>query len=189
MAVGAIGAIFALCLMRSAWWPSRGWQTSIGLLAVGVVLYAPTLLQPFWQRKSLKIAFRSLLGMAVVFLFAGGMLALPLDAGGLFARVVFLAVFQFVSRETLRHRARFTPDPCDRCEGRVYPFCKDNKPRVVAMLESLREEATPEDYPVVAFASALAEETGTPNEVDIEILSFRSTATPGKGRCHGASLA
>jgi hypothetical protein len=185
---GAVLASLSILLLSGEWLVAgRGWWGSAWFLCSGVILYAPSLIQPFLQHKAFTLASRSSLGAAIVLLLVGGLFLPPLDAVGFIARGLFLVVFRGVYRATLRFRERFTPDPCLRCGNAVYPFCKDNRPRLVALLEALRRRAGPEDVAIVAFATALAAETPSANEVEVEILSLRPSGEADSPSCHRRS--
>lgn len=170
-----------------------GWRAGLTAVACGLVLYLPTLRQPFWQWKPYKIVARFLLGASIVALLTGGLVLLPADPVGLVARIVFVTVFLAVFRATLRQRARCTPDPCMRCGSAVYPFCRDNRPRMTSLVEELRRRAGPDDAAFVSFAAALAGEAT--DGVTVEVTSLRSIAAgtdvrgPCRGACHGRAAA
>lgn len=160
------------------------WQNAVTALNWGVMLYLPTLLQPYFQWKPYKIVARFLLGMAVVSILAGGLVLPPLDPLGLIARGMFVPIFWFVFKATLRQRARYTPDPCSRCSPAMYPFCENNRPRAAALLAELRRRAEPEDEAFVAFAAALAGENNAVARVEITQLQSLAASKPHGRACH-----
>lgn len=181
----AAGMIVATCLLGAVWISGLrgpvGWPAACGGISLGLALYLPTLVQPFWQRKAFKMSARLLLGVAVVVLLAAGLLLSPWNLAGIGFRCGFITTFWLVYRATLRYREMFTPDPCDRCSPAVYPFCVGNRNRVVASLAELKQAAGPEDAEFVAFASALA---GERSEVAVEITSLRAIAGFSASTCH-----
>lgn len=187
-----LGAGLVIASATCAWLKVQGcmgfeWLSAVTALGSGVMLYLPTLLQPYCQWKPYKIMARFLLGMGVVGILAGGLLLPPLDSLAVVTRVVFVPIFWLVFKATLRQRARFTPDPCSRCSPAMYPFCENNRPRVAALLTELRRRAKPEDKAFVAFATALAGEDNLAARV--EIMPLRSLAAAGAHRqsCYAAS--
>lgn len=184
MSAGAIaGAVCAATVARSDMAPS-GWIGTAATVSCGVLLYAPTLAQPFCQRKTFKIVARTLLGLAVVCLWIGGMMLPPIDAPGVLARLVFVLAFRQVYVTTLSLRATHTPDPCLQCGTTTYPFCKDNQPRVAHLVADLRRTATPADAAFVEFAAQLAGVCSPRHSVDI--LQQRSAHADRSRGCHPA---
>lgn len=184
MAAGAAAAAVTLIAGWLLGGFSRGWPATPTMGVVGLALYAPTLIQPFCQRKPFKVLARFLLGAAVIVLGTAGLILPPLDAVGLVVRVGFMAAFWIVFKATLRQRARFTPDPCARCRPTVYPFCEGNRQRVAGLLEELRRSAGPDDAEFVAFAAALA---GDPaSGATVEVTSLHALARPEARACHRA---
>ena len=182
MAAGALAATAILAWLFLSRGIPGGWYGTLACAVTGVCLYVPTLLQPFCQYKPYKIIARFLLGAATVVLVAGGLVLPPLDATGCAARAVFVIAFRFVARATLRQRSRCTPDPCVRCGTSVYPFCQDNRPRLVSLVGELRQCAGPEDAAFVAFASALAgDET---SGVSVEVTTLRVLMGKQSEPCH-----
>lgn len=159
-----------------------GWCATLVFVVTGVCLYAPTLLQPFCQWKPFKGASRFLLGAAIATLGAGGLVLPPLNAFGFTARAVFMVGFWLVCKATLRQRARWTPDPCSRCGASVFPFCQDNRPRVVSLVAELRRNAGPEDAAFVAFAAALAGDDAA--GVSVDVTSMRALVGEEAKMCH-----
>lgn len=184
----AVGAVVAVALLACAWsrglGPAAGWVGALAGLTAGLALYAPTLFQPFCQRKPFKILARFMLGAAVVVLGAAGLALPPIEVPGVVFRVAFAAVFWIVFKATLRQRALFTPDPCARCRPAVYPFCAGNRDKVALILDDLRRSAEPADAEFVAFAAALA---GDPlSGATVEVTTLHALGHPAAKRCHGA---
>lgn len=182
LAVGAaIGTTTAWAMYLAQAMPF-GWLGTIVFVISGVALYLPTLLQPFHQHKPFKVLARTLLGVAIVLLWVGGFVLAPMDFLGVAARLAFMLVFIAVYRATLRQRAKYTPDPCRQCEPATFPFCKDNQPRIDALVAELRKVAAPEETAFLAFAAALAGEA-SPHDI-VEVLQMRSTVPTTTGGCH-----
>lgn len=115
---------------------------------------------------------RFLLGVAVSCLWFGALVLLSWDAWGFLLRCIFALIFWQTYRTTQRIRNRFTSNPCDACPKGAFPFCEDNRKRLVALTRELEARATPDDQDFVNFATALAGLNGsTPN---IEIVSLRT---------------
>lgn len=116
----------------------------LGPLAVfllGVVLYLPTLAQPFVRAKPFRAVSRLMLGASLPLLWFGGFALPPLTAAGFGARLGFVLLFAAVFRVSLWMRARFTPRPCDACPHGRYPLCEGNAGRVARLLAELRSVA------------------------------------------------
>jgi hypothetical protein len=155
MLAGAVlTALILLALWRAHMTPA-GWPHALLFGTLGILLFLPTLLQPFRQIKIFKILSRMALGAAVIVLWTAGMLLLPLDPAGWLARLGFVLAFFVTLKATLRFRSRFTPDPSACCSPRRYPFCASNRSRVERLLAELRESASPGDQEFLAFADAL----------------------------------
>jgi len=110
---------------------------------------------------------------------------LPLDAIGFAARLAFVVIFRWVYMATLTQRAKWTPDPCSRCGNLVYPFCQDNRPRVVSLVADLRQQAGAEDAAFVAFAAALAGDDTLGASVDV--TTVRALVGKRSTPCHWGS--
>jgi hypothetical protein len=141
-----------------------------GFIAIGVGLYSPALVQPFVQHKLFKMVSRFLLGVGVPCLWFGAIVLLPRDGWGVALRGIFLLVFWQTYRVTQSLRERFTSRPCESCSEGAFPFCRDNRQRVVALVGELRARARPEDQEFVGFAAALA---GLNDSVNVEVLSLQ----------------
>ncbi len=165
------------CLTTLGWLCWQHWQNlqmigTSGFIVIGVVLYAPALIQPFVQRKMFKMVSRFLLGVAVPCLWFGAMVLLPWDGWGFLLRGIFVIIFWQTYHATQRVRDRFTSNPCDACPDGVFPFCKDNHERLVALFRELQARARPDDQEFVDFAAALAGLNS--NNVNIEVVSMRT---------------
>jgi len=182
LAAGALSATVILFLLFLSHGIPSGWHGTIAYAVMGICFYAPTLIQPFCQRKPFKIMSRFLLGAATAVLSVAGLVLPPLDAIGFAARVAFVVIFRLVYMATLRQRAQWTPDPCSRCGNSVYPFCQDNRPRVISLVSELRQQAGPEDAAFVAFAAALAGEDTAGASVDV--TTMRGLAGKQATQCH-----
>jgi len=142
------------------------------LVSIGVGLYIPTLAQPFLQRKAFKIVARLFLGVAIPCLWYGAMVLLPWSSSGLRLRIVFMITFWLTYRATQHLRARWTRNPCDSCPHGVFPFCKDNLPKVVSLISVLRSRTSPEEQGFVDFVATLA--GLKQGESKIEIISLNN---------------
>src|SRR5439155_19313669 len=98
-------------------------------------------------------------------------LLMPWGGWGLLLRGMFVLIFSQSYRGSQRFRARFASSPCEGCSEGVFPFCRDNRQRLVALVKELRTRARPEDQGFVDFAGALAglQEIGA----GIEVVSLR----------------
>jgi hypothetical protein len=170
----AMGATIAIAILGSLCWQYWTELVAIGtwpFVWLGVALYAPALVQPFVQRKSFKIVSRFLLGVAVPCLWFGAIVLLPRDAWGMVLRGVFLLVFWRTYHITQWFRARYTSSACERCSEGAYPFCRDNRDRMISLLDELQARARPEDHQFVDFAAALA---GLNDSVNVEVMSLHT---------------
>jgi hypothetical protein len=95
-------------------------------MSIGTVLYLPTLIQPFLQRKPFKILSRTLLGCAVIVLFFGGLIMTPWSFAGAVLRSAFAFTFVLVAWATLHFRRRFTQSPDASCRFGRFPVCAFN---------------------------------------------------------------
>lgn len=188
----AVGGSLTVTLLWALWTcglisVGMGWKATFGIAAIGVALYLPTLVQPFLQHKSFKIASRLMLGAAVPVLGIGGMAAPPFGVEGVLARSAFLLTFWGVLQATLLYRARFTPDPSQRCLPKPFPFCDGNRGRLATLLAELRDSACPEDADFVAFASAITDAAVSVETIQIDgfrqrCCSMASASSSGEGR-------
>ena len=182
LAAGALSATAILLLLFLSHGIPSGWHGTIAYAVTGICFYAPTRIQPFCQQKSFKISARFLLGIATAVLCVGGLVLPPLDATGYAARVAFVVIFRWVYTATLKQRAKWTPDPCSRCVNSVYPFCQDNRPRVISLVAELRQQAGTEDAAFVAFAAALAGDDTLGASVDV--TTMRALVGKRSTPCH-----
>ncbi|MDA1050126.1 MAG: hypothetical protein O3C40_06560 [Planctomycetota bacterium] len=97
-----------------------------GHILVGLVCFAPTLVQPYWQKKWFKVVARCALGVAIVFLWFGSLVLLPETPIGMVLRGVFVSVFLAVAAGTLAIRKRKRQEVWKCCESGGFPFCKEN---------------------------------------------------------------
>lgn len=184
LATGTLAATAVLVSLFLSHAIPSGWYGTLAFAVIGICLYAPTLLQPFCQRKPFKVVSRFLLGVATPVLCVGGLVLPPLNATGFTARVAFVGIFRLVYKATLRQRARCTPDPCSRCGISTFPFCQDNRPRVISLVAELRRRACPEDAAFVAFAAALAGDNAA--GVSADVTSMRALVGKEAQLCHWA---
>lgn len=177
---GVATAVVGLVYVWSRHWEWMQGCGPAGFLIGGVTLFAPTLAQPFVQVKPFKMAARFTLGVAVVALWFGGMVMLPLTPAGFCLRLVFVGIFMGVYRATLWQRARYAKDPCRDCPGPRYPLCQDRRDRLQPLIVELEAVARPEDAPFIMFARALA---GLGDDgIDVECADLREgilAAVPG----------
>jgi hypothetical protein len=143
------------------------------LIGLGMALYLPALVQPFWQRKAFKVVSRFLLGGAIACLAFASLFLLPWDPTGWLLRAIFVVVFALVWKATQRLRRRYTPNPCERCPHGSWPFCRGHHERVCALVAELRRRARPEDQPFVDLMAALAGLQSTPDRVELVTLPRR----------------
>ncbi len=156
-----------------------------GMVGLGVVLFTPTLFQPFWQVKVFKVISRFFLGISVVLLWYGAMVLLPWTFMGFVLRLVFVAIFVQTFRLTQKWRSKKTSNPCERCPFGVYPFCKGNQMKVNTLVTELQRRACPEDKAFVKFAMNLASAGWT--DTNIEIMSIGEAIRDSSGERFGKS--
>jgi hypothetical protein len=173
MACGMIAAAISIALAHMRCPLLVAAIGTYGFVALGLLMFMPTLAQPFYQAKPFKILARFLLGVAVICMWYGAIFLLPLTASGVFLRLLFILVFLVVFRATQWQRALFAKDPCRACEGCVYPFCADNRSRLFSLIEELEKRAGQEDKAFVSFARALI---GTASDtVNVEVIDLRKS--------------
>ncbi len=133
LAAGLItGGVALLWAWRHEPWLLHPWA----VFGVGLLLFVPTLVQPFWQHKGFKAASRFALGLCLPCVLTAGLILPPLSALGWLARAGFVAFFLATYRFASWLRRRYTPDPCATCPHGRYPFCADNLPRVRRLITS-----------------------------------------------------
>jgi hypothetical protein len=182
----ACGACAAACVLL--WLCAEKWSLveevgTIGFLACGVALFAPTLIQPFFQWKPFKMTARGMLGASIMLLWFGAIVLLPVSLAGFALRFVFVFIFVIVFRLTQWQRLRYASNPCSRCEGMVYPFCSDNRSRLGPLVAQLESKARPEDAPFVAFARAIAGDSADGTSIEIAVLRDCVATTSSRGAC------
>jgi hypothetical protein len=183
VACGAFGTVFGvLWLCAEKWSLVEGLGTS-GFVAFGVALFAPTLIQPFFQWKPFKMIARGALGASIVLLWFGAIALLPMSITGFALRFVFVVIFAMVFRATQWQRMRYASNPCSRCEGMVYPFCSDNRSRLGPLIAELERKARPEDAPFVAFARAIAGDSADGTSIEIAAIRDCVAAPSSPGGC------
>jgi len=172
------GAVAAGAALWCLWAYHREWALGCGasgFLVGGILLFVPTLAQPFLQVKPFKMVARFMLGAAIVVLWFGAMAILPLTSVGLGLRFVFVGIFAGVFRATQWQRARYAKDPCRDCPGPKYPFCQDRRNRLQPLINKLEAVAKPEDAPFVLFARALVGQSG--DGISVEFAELRECVT------------
>ena len=172
------GAVAAGAALWCLWAYHREWALGCGasgFLVGGILLFVPTLAQPFLQVKPFKMVARFMLGAAIVVLWFGAMAILPLTSVGIGLRFVFVGVFAGVFRATQWQRARYAKDPCRDCPGPKYPFCQDRRNRLQPLINQLEAVAKPEDAPFVLFARALVGQSG--DGISVEFADLRECVT------------
>ena len=135
-------------------------------LAVGILMYFPCLLQPFLQTKSMKIVFRTMLGMGIVVLWHGAIVSMPWTPTGVTLKIIFALVFVCVFRWTLRFRERYTKSPLTACKRGCYPLCEGNRRHLETLLNQLRQRCGRTDPEFVQFAEGFV--CGDASQVDVE---------------------
>jgi len=132
----------------------------------GLLLYAPALAQPFWQNKLAKIVFRTALGVSIVLLWYGAIVAIPWDLPGLAYKLGFVLVFSWTFRLTLRFRERHTDNPLANCDRGCYPLCEGNRSHLETLLQKVRQRCGETDPEFVRFAEGFI--NGDDTIVEIE---------------------
>ena len=122
----------------------------------GLVLFIPTLFQPFLQIKVFKIFSRTSLGAAIVMLCYGGIFLLPFSPFGFFLRFIFAVTFVTVFKFSMFYRKKFSNDPAQGCNKGCYPFCSGNIVNLKRVQKELIERADPND-PLLDFVKKLIE--------------------------------
>ena len=125
---------------------------------MGVILFLPTLVQPFAQLKPYKIISRISLGIAIVLLWHGAIFLLPFNVIGILLRTVFLLVFVFTFRLALAYRKRLTPEPSVCCSHERYPLCDGNKQFTEKVYRELCSRSDPND-PFLPIARSIIDST------------------------------
>jgi hypothetical protein len=154
---GAVTGLGVLALRLSGILVGHDETQLFAELGIGLVLFAPTLLQPFIQTRPFKVGSRLCLGFSIVWLWQAAMFELPFSLGGYVLRIIFVGVFVTVYRLTKRFRSRFARPPCESCSGGRYPFCPGNRDRVLELLPALRSQVGHGDQAFVAFVEAWAQ--------------------------------
>lgn len=159
--VAFLNATTTVPVVLSSWW---------GIWTIGVFLYLPALLQPFFQSKAAKVMFRTALGASIVLLWYGALWAVPWHSWGLVLKAGFVLGFVAVFRMTLRFRARYTPDPLQLCKRGCYPLCEGNRNRLTALLNEARLRCGTSDPEFLGFAEGFIKRDGR----DVEVVHLRS---------------
>ena len=154
LAIGVVVAVVGIVLCCQQKWLIGLLSSLTWTLLVGLCLYIPTLIRPFFQVKVYKVVSRMCLGSAIVFLWYGAICLLSFTLSGLILRIVFLLIFIGVYFATMKYRTRFTPDPSASCERGCYPFCEGNRCKLNRILSQLKERTDPDDS-FVEFAEKL----------------------------------
>lgn len=105
------------------------------LLAVGVMLYIPAIIQVWIQKKKYKIAARFSLGISVVFLCYAGLWLTPNSITGWVLKIGFITVFYAVWRLTLAVRSQYSKSPCKNCPEGRFPICSYTTQRIPKLAE------------------------------------------------------
>lgn len=166
------GAVFFVSLFLVAqlvYQPLLPMKSLVVSWLFGLVLFSPTLAQPFLQRKAFKVLSRFLLGGSIVCLFYGAIFLIPFTLMGILIRIVFCLFFRFVYRKTQRFRDQYTADPKEKCSRGCFPFCEGNRERLQSILEDIK--ANPKAEPeFINFAQSFVEsKTG-----EVEVFDDRA---------------
>jgi hypothetical protein len=132
---------------------------------LGVLLYSPSLIQPFCQAKLAKIMFRAALGAAIVFLWYGAIFCIPWAVAGGVLRLAFVFIFTLVFKLTLTFRNKYTQSPLLTCDRGCFPICEGNRPRLDVLLDQLRRRCGTTDPEFIRFAERLV----NGGEADVEV--------------------
>lgn len=170
-AIGGLIAIAALNIMAYSAPKVFEWCGTFFWVILGVVLYLPTLAQPFVQLKPFKIIARCLLGTGVILMWFGAIVMLPFTGLGILLRIVFILVFCVTYRITQRIRTMYARNPCSSCAIQ-FPLCEGNRERLQQLVDALRSRLGGEHEEFLQFATRL---TGIsqPGPI-IEIVSIRA---------------
>jgi len=186
MTSGGMAAALAL-LVISCWrYPMLKEIGIWKLIGLGVLLYLPSLGQLFIQSKPYKIASRTALGMAVVILWFGAIVLLPVSLSGFALRGTFIVTFVGVWKATLWARSRHVNNPCIGCSLGVFPLCRDHLIRSKSLLNDLQRDSRAEDAPFIDFIIKLRDgaktadfEICTPSQIIGESSISRASETVG----------
>ena len=126
MAVGvALGIVATLALPLSRF-------SLLPWVAIHIGMIAPTVVQPWFQRKAYKMGARTLLGVGTATWLTGMFLAARSGLPRWFEVGTGVIVFGALARALLVLRDRRTSSPCGTCSLGVYPTCRWNLPRLLA---------------------------------------------------------
>lgn len=138
----------------------------LGHVLAGLICFAPTLVQPHWQKKWFKIVARCMLGVAIVFLWFGPLVLLPETLNGVALRGVFVVVFFAVAAATLAIRKRKSQDLWKCCESGGFPFCNENLRRKQFLFAGAKSRVVDADAVLAGILATVAQDGG--DTADIE---------------------
>jgi hypothetical protein len=166
LASGIVATIAALITLHLASEIPEVLQTTWGAWTIGALLYAPAMIQPFWQARLAKIIFRTALGVSIVSLWYGTIFTIPWDLPGLTLKLGFLLAFCWTFRLSLKFRERHTHNPLVDCERGCYPLCEGNRRHLERLLRDLRQRCGESDPEFVRFAEGFI--NGDESTVEVE---------------------
>ena len=111
-------------------------DNAYGVFVGGILMFTPTLIQPFYQFKPFKIFSRFLLGCSIIATLSVVFIAIPWSGTGLALKGVGIAIFLSTINLTLRYRKHFTPPVNCSCK---HPFCESNKANLNQILNALKQ--------------------------------------------------
>ncbi len=132
--------------------PVAGGWTLFGL---GLLAYAPTLVQIYYQRYAFKMVSRTSLGIGIVFMLSAALFGHPWGWSAAPASVTMLALFVLLYEMTTRLRARHLDVPCERCTEGSFPFGAWRQPRIHEYLAAAARDADPLPDSLHAFLTVL----------------------------------
>ena len=106
-----------------------------GVFFGGILMFIPTIIQPFYQVKLFKIFSRFLLGCSIFATLSVVFIAIPWSGAGLALKGIGIAIFLSTINLTVRYRKHFTPPVICSCK---HPFCESNKANLNQILNALK---------------------------------------------------
>lgn len=122
---------------------------------LGTLFTTPTFIQPFFQKKCFKILSRASLGFGITVLWLGAMCLLSWDASGLILRGVFILIFIFFFKLSLKFRNHYTTKTICTCGPNAYPYCPENQIRKEKLLHQFLKLSDKSD-PMIPIIQTLA---------------------------------
>jgi len=125
------------------------------LLALGIFLYIPALLQIWIQVKAYKVLARYLLGVSVTVLIYAGLWMTPFTVWGWILKIGFVIGFILVWNLTLKVRSHYSKSPCQNCPEGRFPLCSYTMKRIPPLANRYFAQADGTDPEADEFVRAL----------------------------------